>query len=53
MEEIVLDNDFSPEEKKELKRAFDLGALFAELSPEEFIKVLRSHREENQSEPKK
>ena len=47
MKETVSDNVFTPEDKEELKKAFALGMLFAEKSPEEFIEILKSREKEN------
>ena len=48
MKETVSDNVFTPEDKEELKKAFALGMLFAEKSPEEFMKILKSRQEKNE-----
>ena len=47
MKESAPDNAFTPEDKEELKKAFELGMLFAEKSPEEFIEILKSRQEED------
>ena len=46
MEEAAIDKLLTPEDKEDLKKAFELGMLFAEKSPEEFLEVLKSREEE-------
>ena len=46
MEEAAIDKLLTPEDKENLKTAFELGLLFAEKSPEEFLEVLKSREEE-------
>ena len=46
MKETASDKEFTPEDKENLKTAFELGLLFAEKSPEEFLEVLKSREEE-------
>ena len=53
MKETVPDNAFTPEDKEELKKAFALGMLFAEKSPEEFLEILERRQEERKKEEKK
>ena len=47
MKETVSDKEFTPEDKENLKTAFELGMLFAEKSPEEFLEILKRRQEEN------
>ena len=51
MKETAPDEAFSPEIKAELKEAFELGGLFAEKSPEEFMEILKSRQEKKKRKP--
>ena len=53
MKETAPDNAFTPEDTEELKKAFALGMLFAEKSPEEFLEILERRQEERKKEEKK
>ena len=46
MKETASDKEFTPEDKENLKAAFELGLLFAEKSPEEFLEILKHRQEE-------
>ena len=45
MEETALTKDFTPEQQQELKEAFELGVVFAEMSREEFMQLLKERKE--------
>ena len=53
MEEAAIDKLLTPEDKEDLKKAFELGMLFAEKSPEEFSEILERRQEERKKEEKK
>ena len=53
MEEAANDKLLTPEDKEDLKKAFELGMLFAEKSPEEFLEILERRQEERKKEEKK
>ena len=45
MEDTTPNKAFTPEQQQELKEAFELGALFAEKSREEFMQLLKERKE--------
>ena len=46
MKEIESDHRFPPEAKEKMRKAFELGRLFSEKDPKEFIESLKSRQEE-------